>query len=143
MDMHDSLDISPLKKALAALENSLKVLENPLYMENTALSDTVRAGVIQNFEICYELSVKMLRRRLVMDSDSAAETVMADFKTILRLGGAKGLIDPVENWFEYRKRRNVTYHTYDQGRADEVLAAVPDFVRDARFLLEALMKAPS
>ena len=62
------------------------------------------------------------------------------FKDLFRTGGEKGLIDKVDAWFEYRRLRNITAHTYDEGKADDVFNAAGRFLKDARSLLRVLEK---
>jgi hypothetical protein len=61
-----SLDLTPLRLSLSSLEDGLDVVRDLAWFQQQ--SDKVRhtliAGVIQNFEFVYEISTKMLRRRL-------------------------------------------------------------------------------
>mgnify|MGYP000367282347 CR=1 FL=1 len=41
-------------------------------------------------------------------------------------------------WKEYRRARGTTSHTYDEEKAREVFAIVPDFLAEARFLRDRL-----
>ncbi len=82
-----------------------------------ALRNTLLAGVIQNFEFVYELSVKMLRRELERGSDTPGEIDAANFRDMLRIAAERGLIDNIEAWFGYRQMRNLSAHTYDQTKA--------------------------
>jgi hypothetical protein len=60
------LDLSSLRKAIASLEGAIEVVsDSPWFDRQPAnLQNTLIAGVIQNFEFVYELSIKMLRRRI-------------------------------------------------------------------------------
>ena len=64
------LDLTPLRQSLSSLEDGLDVVRDLAWFQQQ--SDKVRhtliAGVIQNFEFVYEISTKMLRRRLEMDA---------------------------------------------------------------------------
>lgn len=98
----------------------------------------LRAGVIQNFEVCYELCVKLLKRQLVLDAVSASEIDTLNFKDLLRLAAQKGLIASPERWFSYRTQRNQTVHAYDEATAQQVYEAASDFLSDAQDLLMRL-----
>lgn len=136
----DRLDLDSLRNAVKPLESGLATLgdQDWLAQQPAPVREVVAAGVIQNFEIVYELSVKTLRRQLERDLPSTAEIERGGFRHLLRLGGEAGLIEEVANWFEYRKMRNITSHTYDPAKANTVLAGIPGFLRDARLFLSAL-----
>lgn len=134
------LDLSSLRNALASLEGAIEIVSDSAWFDRQPanLRNTLIAGVIQNFEFVYELSIKMLKRRIELDSSSPAETDAASFRDLLRIGGEKGLIGDVEAWFRYRRMRNLTSHTYDRDKALEIYRDTLTFVGDARSLLTAL-----
>jgi len=134
------LDLTALQNSINSFSDSLKILENSdwLAQQSPAVQNTLTAGVIQNFEFVYELCIKMLRRRLELDSDSPAEIDQLSFRDTLRLAGEKGLIEQVEKWFEYRSLRNITSHTYDQGKARQACIEAAPFLNDAQSLQRAL-----
>ena len=70
-----SLDLGALRGAVASLEGGLRVAGDSAWFDaqSQAVRDTLIAGVVQNFEFVYELSVKMLRRQLERGSDSPDE----------------------------------------------------------------------
>jgi nucleotidyltransferase substrate binding protein (TIGR01987 family) len=63
------------------------------------------------------------------------------FPGLLREGGERGFIEDVAKWMEYRKKRNITAHTYDPEKAESVYTAAVAFAGDARKLLSALEKS--
>lgn len=77
------LDLSSLRKAIASLEGAIEIVsDSPWFDRQPAnLQNTLIAGVIQNFEFVYELSIKMLRRRIEINSSSPAEIDGASFRT--------------------------------------------------------------
>jgi nucleotidyltransferase substrate binding protein (TIGR01987 family) len=109
------LDLTALRKAIASLEGGLAVVSNRTWFEAQlpVVQNTLIAGVIQNFEFVYELSVKMIRRQIELEPDRPNEVDETSFRDVLRLAGEKGLIANVEAWFFYRRMRNVSAHTYD------------------------------
>ncbi len=67
----------------------------------------MRAGVIQNFEFCYEISWRMLRRQLQQD-ESAEEVDVLSRKDLYRLAAQKGLVGDPKAWFIFHEARNET-----------------------------------
>ena len=110
-------------------------LNEVLELEETPI---IRDSAIQRFEYTYELSVKLLKRKLEDMASSAEEIDHMGFKDVIRTGAEKGLIDEPEAWFEYRKKRNITSHTYDEKKAEEVYGILKDFAEKASVLLTKL-----
>ena len=48
------------------------------------------------------------------------------------------LLSDLEKWTEYRQKRNLTSHTYEETIANSVVSVVKDFQKDAKYLLEKL-----
>jgi nucleotidyltransferase substrate binding protein (TIGR01987 family) len=134
------LDLSPLRNAVASLEGGLGVVSDDVWFSRqpAIVQDMLIAGVIQNFEFVYEISVKMIKRQIELESLSPAEIDGANFRDILRIAAERGLIADVEAWFRYRKMRNLTAHTYDREKAREVYRDTLTFIVDARSLLVRL-----
>jgi len=134
------LDLTALCDTISSFGDSLKILEDSewLSQQSTAVQNTLTVGAIQNFEFVYELCIKMLRRRLELDSDNPTEIDQLSFRDTLRLAGEKGLIEKVERWFEYRSLRNITSHTYDRDKAKRACKEAAPFLKDALALLHAL-----
>jgi nucleotidyltransferase substrate binding protein (TIGR01987 family) len=137
-----SLDLSALRGAVASLENGLRVTGDTAWFDaqSQAVRDTLIAGVVQNFEFVYELSVKMLRRQLEREADSPDQIDKANFRDMLRLrtAGEKGLLEDVEAWFRHRSMRNISAHTYDHEKARAVYQGAGALLNDAGALLTAL-----
>ncbi len=138
--MATKLDLTSLKEAVASLESSLDAVSNTEWFnqQSLAVQNTLIAGVIQNFEFVYEISIKMIRRRIEVDSASPTEADFGEFRDLLRSAAEKGLIKDVEAWFDYRKMRNITSHTYDHKKAHRVYQGTLSFIGDARDLLQRL-----
>jgi len=136
----EKLDLSPLSNAIIALEDSLGVVADQRWFndQSLAVQNTLISGVIQNFECVYELSVKMLRRQLEKEASSPSEIDQSDFRDLLRTAAEKGLVADVEAWFAYRKMCNITAHTYDHEKAQQVYRGTLAFIKDAQNLLVAL-----
>ncbi len=138
--MTEKLDLSALSNAIASLEGGLEVVSDSQWFgqQSANVQNTLVAGVIQNFEFVYEISIKMLRRQLEAESDSPEEVDATSFRDMLRLAGEKGLIADVQAWFAYRQMRNITAHTYDHEKAQMVYEGTLLFMEDARALLQKL-----
>jgi len=134
------LNFDSLHSALLSLENGLDVVSDAGWFtqQSDKVQNTLVAGVIQNFEIVYELGFKMLRRQIEAESASPDEVDTFNFRDVLRAGAEKGLIADVEAWLRYRQMRNITAHTYDHDKAKQVYQGTLLFLTDARALLAAL-----
>lgn len=131
------LDLSALRDAVGSLEDGLEVVSDTGWFnaQNTKVQNTLIAGVIQNFEFVYEISIKMIKRQIEAESASPTEVDETNFREVLRAAAEKGLVADVEAWFKYRKMRNITAHTYDHEKAQQVYQDTLIFIGDARALL--------
>ncbi|MFL9609497.1 nucleotidyltransferase substrate binding protein [Methylobacillus sp. Pita2] len=134
------LDLSALRDAVGSLEDGLEVVSDGEWFnrQSEKVRNTLIAGVIQNFEFVYEISIKMVRRQIELESASPTEVDETNFRDVLRVAAEKGLIADVEAWFKYRKMRNITAHTYDHEKAQKVYQDTLIFIDDARALLQKL-----
>lgn len=138
--MDHPLDLSALQDAIASLSDGLEVVSDPAWFsgQSDKVQNTLISGVVKNFEFVYEISIKMLKRMIELESSSPTEVDESNFRDLLRTAGEKGLIADVEAWFRYRKMRNITAHTYDHQKAQQVYQDSLRFIVDARALLAAL-----
>ena len=140
--MNTLLDLSALRDAIASLDDGLEVVsDDHWFNQQTAkIQNTLISGVVKNFEFVYEISVKMIKRVIELESASPSEVDEGNFRDLLRTAGEKGLVTDVQAWFNYRKMRNITAHTYDHEKAQQVYRDTVGFVADARALLQILEK---
>ena len=134
-----TLQLISLGKSLNALAEVLAVSGNDKRMGQ--LTDiervAIRAGVVQHFEITYELCWKLMARWLNANiSPGVADGVTR--RQLFRLAAENRLINDVERWMRHHEGRNATSHIYDFAKAEAVYRATVDFVHDARALLRAL-----
>ena len=136
----ETLDLSALRDAIFSLQEGLEVVSDPDWFnrQSDKVQNTLIAGVIKNFEFVYEISIKMIRRRLEIGADSPADVDKMEFRNLLRSAAERGLLNDVESWFKYRKMRNITAHTYDHEKARQVYQETLVFIEDARLLLQKL-----
>ena len=133
--MATQLDLSSLENALLRFKEALQAYgadpRNTLY----------RDACIQRFEFCYELSHKMLKRYLEMAAPNPVAIDELAFPDLIRTGSEQGLLrSGWDRWKDYRKARSISSHTYDEAKAMEVMALLPDFLDEAQALLQALQK---
>ena len=129
-----SLQFDSLAKSIGNLERSIKTA-NRVDESDEDLQETVRAGVIQHFEVAYELSWKMVQRWL---KDNISINTNINKKELYRRAAEYSLIPDVERWMEYHEARNSTTHTYDEDAAFDVYLIATEFVHDAKQLLQVL-----
>jgi len=132
------MDFTKLRCAIASLETALRCSQMPsLVATDESLPEVVRAAVIQNFECTFELSWKMLERRLAEKQGSDTVKRMSNRK-LFRCAAERSLLDDPERWFTYLEARNKTSHTYNKSVAEDVYEEIPAFLDDAKKLLAAL-----
>lgn len=87
-----------------------------------AATEQERAGTIQAFEYCFELSWKIMKR-LLEERGRIANSPRETF----RMAALEGFIENPEVWFDFIKKRNLTVHTYNEAEAESVIAICPFF----------------
>lgn len=123
-----ALDLSLFTQALKTLDEALNAYDQE--PQNTFIRD----ACIQRFEYSYDMSHKTLRRYLEISEASSLKEL--DFSSLIRLGYERGLISAeLARWKEFRNARNITNHTYDEGKAQEVFFHIPAFLEEAKYLL--------
>jgi len=136
-----SLDFSPLGNAIAQLDKSLAYAHSPAALADPGLREQLRNSVIQCFEFTYELSWKMLKRYLEETEANPAEIDIGTFQNLIRLGNERALLrSDWYQWKTYRQARTDSSHTYDAAKAEAVFAVAPDFLAEARALLDELSR---
>ena len=79
----------------------------------------IRAGVIRNFQITYELSWKLITRWLNANiSPGIADGVTR--RQLFRIAAEHRLIADVDAWMRHHEARNATSRIYDEERAVQV-----------------------
>ncbi|WP_160549673.1 nucleotidyltransferase substrate binding protein [bacterium 1xD42-11] len=103
----DSLKDTRWRQRFENFERSFKLLEK--YSTQDIKSELERAGIIQFFEMTFELSWKVLKDYLESqgyDVKSPRETIKQAFQI--------GLIEEGHPWMDALSKRNLTTHTYDE-----------------------------
>lgn len=126
------IDLSSFDKALSSLDRALT------RAQAAPADEELRDAVIQRFEYCFELSWKMLKRRLELDVPNPSSVDSMSFKELVREGFERGYIANPEEWFLFREHRNTVAHTYDESKAKVVFISAIRLNVVARALYEAL-----
>lgn len=108
------------------------------YIDQPINTEIERAGIIQLFEIAFELSWKLMKdylEALGFSPKSPRETIKQAYQT--------GLIEDGHIWIDALADRNLTVHTYDENLAkrmtgDIVLAYFPELKKLYAKLIEEL-----
>ena len=61
-------------------------------------------------------------------------------RLMARYAAEAGLVTDIARFKDYRDKRNITSHTYNQAKAEKIEAILPDFRDDMRSLLAELEK---
>ncbi len=129
----EKIDLTSFEKVINALIDVICVYEKD------KSNDYMRDSMIQRFEYTYSLSSKMIKRYF---KESAFEKENLDgmaFNEMVRTANRMGLLKSnLEQWTQYREKRNMTSHTYNEDIAKEVAAVIPLFKDEALFLLNKL-----
>ncbi len=131
-----NLYLDSLAKSINALERCIKIASRLDTFESD-LQEAVRAGVIQNFEVAYEQSWKMMERWLKENVGTVYINVHFR-RELFRRAAESLLITDVSRWLNYHAARNRTSHTYDEETAQSVFEEAIEFVHDAKQLLKTL-----
>lgn len=127
------IDLMPFKKALKTLDEII------VRYDKEKDDDAIRDAVIQRFEYTYSLSIKMLIRFLQSQAINLPDTLT--FNEAIRKANQMGLLlTNLEKWTDYRQKRNLTSHTYEETIANSVVSVVKDFQKDAKYLYNELEK---
>lgn len=123
----EETNIEPLLKAFGKFEK--------FRMHNT--TEQEKAGIIQAFEYCFELSWKIMKRLLEKRGKIANSP-----RETFRMAALEGFISDPEIWFDFIKKRNLTVHTYQESEAEEVIAICSIFSDEMKAFLKNI-GAPS
>lgn len=111
--MSDNIEVRYLQR-MQNLKQILKHLENSLQIENPDL--TQKAGLIQFFEIAFELSWKLLKDYL---ESEGFENINSP-RSAIKFGIQIKLIDEGRVWLEMLNDRNETTHLYSVERINQI-----------------------
>ena len=132
-----SLDLTLLRVSINSLKTALELYDKEKTNGSEDLIQTFRARVIQNFEISYELSWKMMRRwlQLYVSSDCVDGIYRRE---LYRYAIEYRLKDDIQEWMDYNNDRNKISHTYNELIANGVFLFAQKFLHSATILLNRL-----
>lgn len=115
------LDITSLKNSIHSLKSAIDTYTEFSQKPDIAERDlnTIKSGVIQNFEVAYEQCWKFMKRWLEGNVGSGSADGVTR-KELFRLSAENHLITDVGAWFGFHLARNLTSHTYDGDSAKTV-----------------------
>ena len=142
-----SLDLSSFERALNELEvffGLCEPVEGARHDGKPAQARAFEAASIQAFDYTYELCTKMLRRYLQATMPNPVKIAGMTFPDLLRTGYGQGVVKSEwRTWSRLRDMRAATSHSYDPKQAAIVLAALPEFIAEARYLLSKMQAEPA
>ncbi|NJL96736.1 nucleotidyltransferase [Candidatus Gracilibacteria bacterium] len=106
--------------------NSLKELD-----EGVDYSDLEKAGFIQRFEFCFELSWKLIKS--ILDYNGISTKSPRDS---IKEGLASDIIDEGDLWVDMQESKNILSHTYDQEKSLKVFEKLIQYIGEYEKLLE-------
>lgn len=123
-----------LKRCMQTLQSSLRFYAEA--EENDISQEVYRNAVVKSFELCLEISGKLLRRSLKEFGYSHNTVDKWIYKDVLRYAAKHGLMEAeaLARWFAYRDNRNSTAHDYGVGFANETIVLVQQFMQDVSTL---------
>lgn len=131
-----ALNFNNLKNSIISLEKALKIAKY-IEIENSdrEIFEVVRAGVIQNFKVCYESAWKAMKRWI---EENVEEVDGVTRRALFKKGTESKLITDIEKWMLFHRARNSTSHVYEEETAEEVYKIAFEFISYAKDLLEKL-----
>lgn len=111
------LRFEQFRSALGNLDDAIRELRT------RRLSILEEAGVIQLFEIAWELGWKLMRDYL---TELGVSESMSSAVGAIRVAFAAEIIEDGDAWMAAAKLRNTLSHEYDPQRAAEALAAIAE-----------------
>lgn len=128
-----TLDFTSFNNAIVRLREGL------VRYDSDTTDMQIRDGLIQRFEFTYEIAHKMLKRYLEISGPTPEIYDEMSFSELIRSGNEQGLLlGAWPEWRMYRMMRAKTSHTYDEMLALEVVAQIPQFLRESEYLLAHL-----
>lgn len=102
------------KQRFINFEKSYRLLEK--YINTPIESELERAGIIQLFEILFELSWKLMKDYL-----EAQELIVKSPREAIKQAFQIGLIEDGHIWIDGLADRSLTVHTYDEKLAEKMI----------------------
>lgn len=131
-----------LERCINTLEMAYsKLIENKDESDDDSIYfDLYRSACVKEFELILEQSGKLLRKTMRPYFSSSKEADKLNFKDVFRNAVLRSLIDTgtCQRCLEYRDNRNSTANDYGESFANETLVLLPQFILDAKKLVEVI-----
>ena len=105
--------IENFKKAFDILKRSIEAYNND------KKNDVIHMALIQSYEVCFELSWKVLKDYLL-----TKEIDVKFPKDVIKEAFSFDVIENGQMWIDMLKDRNVSSHEYNMDKIDEVLERI-------------------
>lgn len=130
-----NIDTSFVIRCIDTLEKAQSLLIQ--HKQDSLEYEMYRSACVKEFEIILEQSGKLLKKTLNPFLHSSKAVDQLTFKDIFRQSALHQIIniDESQRWMEYRDNRNSTAHDYGAGFAESTLQLLPQFIIDARSLI--------
>ncbi len=106
------------KQRLQNFDKAMDHLEVALHLSEPDL--TQKAGIVQFFEMSFELAWKTLKDYL----EEQGFLEISSPRATLKKGFELGLLEDGARWMQALEDRNLTAHTYDESTANQVLELI-------------------
>ncbi len=116
------------KKLISSLKKAKAVLKEAVEAAPTVLN---KNATIQSFEVCFELSWKLMQETIRLQGLEAVSP-----KNSIRTAAQIGIIDNPSQWIDFSDERNLTTHTYNEDLAEKVYQDAKKFLPEVEKLLE-------
>ena len=124
--LYGTVDYSSLVKARNTLSRILQTSQN----------EAEKMGVVKAFEICYELSWKIMKKILEFRGVEVGAA-----RDVFREATRLKLLTDAEVWFSYITKRNITVHAYRSEILDDLFSnTAKEFLKDLDYLLTQIKK---
>jgi len=135
-------NVATVKTSLIRFQNVLGRLEEGYARYQKDTGDTlIRDGLIQRYEFTYEVSHKTLKRHLEAVSPNPDIYDAMPFSDLIRSANEQDLLlSDWNKWKIFREMRAKSSYTYDEDIALEVVSVIPEFILEAKALLQVLQK---
>ena len=114
------------KQRFSNFAKAMRLLREPFTGQARTFSDLEKQGIIQRFEIAFELAWKTLKDYLEF-SGIVFDQVTP--RSVIKQGFSAKIISDGQVWIDMRDRRNLLAHIYDEALLDETVSLI-----DSQFL---------
>ncbi|MCQ2754436.1 MAG: nucleotidyltransferase substrate binding protein [bacterium] len=104
--------------------------------QNSVLIEYIEDSCVKRFEYTLETAWKLMKKILAKKYGKTQEELTIN--NIFRFMQGYGYTENWENWKKYYELRNNTAHEYNLIKSRELMKIIPDFIRDAEFLISKL-----